>query len=81
MLVVAGIRVSAYSFRQHAITKLLEHPDLSEETAEAMAGHSSHRMKKRYSHTRLEAKRAAVEALQRIARQSESRPFLVSRKA
>lgn len=66
MLAVAGIRLSAYSFRHHAITKLLENPDVSEETAEAIAGHISHRMKKRYSHTRIEVKRAAVEALQRI---------------
>jgi integrase len=67
MLAQAGLRISAYSFRHHAITKLLENADVSEETAEAIAGHISHRMKKRYSHTRLEVKRAAVEALQRIA--------------
>ncbi len=67
MLVAAGLHISAYSFRHHAITKLLENPDVSEETAEAIAGHISHRMKKRYSHTRLHVKRAAVEALERIA--------------
>lgn len=67
MLVAAGLRVSAYSFRHHAITKLLENPDVSEETAEAIAGHISHRMKRRYSHTRIEVKRAAVDALNRIA--------------
>lgn len=67
MLAVADIRISAYSFRHHAITKLLENPDVSEETAESIAGHISHSMKKRYSHTRLEVKRAAVEALCRIA--------------
>jgi integrase len=66
----ADLRISGYSFRHHAITKLLENPDVSEETAEAIAGHISHRMKKRYSHTRLEVKRAAVEALERIAPQS-----------
>jgi integrase len=70
MLTTAGIKCSAYTFRHHAITKLLEAPDVSEETAEAIAGHISHRMKKRYSHCRLEVKRAAVEALQRIAPQS-----------
>jgi hypothetical protein len=67
MLVAAGLHISAYSFRHHAITKLLENPDVSEETAEAIAGHISHKMKKRYSHTRLHVKRAAVEALERIA--------------
>jgi integrase len=70
MLVAAGLHISAYSFRHHAITKLLENPDVSEETAEAIAGHISHRMKKRYSHTRIEVKRAAVEALERIAPKS-----------
>ena len=70
MCAVAGIDISAYTFRHHAITKLLENPDVSEETAEAIAGHISHRMKKRYSHTRIEVKRSAVEALERIAPQS-----------
>lgn len=70
MLVAAGLHISAYSFRHHAITKLLENPDVSEETAEAIAGHISHRMKKRYSHTRIEVRRAAVEALERIGPQS-----------
>lgn len=80
LLAIADIRVSAYSFRHHAITKLLEHPDISEETAEAMAGHISHRTKRRYSHTRIEVKRAAVAALQRIAPQFDDSPVLVSRK-
>jgi integrase len=70
ILASAGIECSSYTFRHHAITKLLENPDVSEETAEAIAGHISHRMKKRYSHTRLEVKRAAVEALQRIGPKS-----------
>lgn len=74
MLVAAGLHISAYSFRHHAITKLLENPDVSEETAEAIAGHISHRMKKRYSHTRIEVRRSAVEALERIAPQSVRDP-------
>jgi integrase len=74
MLTAADIRISAYSFRHHAITKLLENPDVSEETAIAIAGHISDRMKKRYSHTRIEVRRAAVEALQRIAPQSVRPP-------
>jgi len=61
------ITVSPYAFRHHSITKLLENPTISEETAEAIAGHISPRMKKRYSHVRIEVKRAAVEALSRIA--------------
>lgn len=67
LLAAADVKISFYSFRHHAITKLLENPDISDETAEAIAGHISERMKKRYSHTRLHVKRAAVEALERIA--------------
>lgn len=63
-----GITISPYSFRHHAITKLLENPDVSDETAEAIAGHISERMKKRYSHTRLHVKRAALDALEAIVK-------------
>jgi integrase len=71
MLVCANLHISAYSFRHHAITKLLENADVSEQTAEAIAGHISERMKKRYSHTRIEVKRAAVDALERIGPKSD----------
>jgi hypothetical protein len=46
-----------------AITKLLENPDVSEKTTEAIAGHVSHRMKKRYSHVRIEVRCAAIQAM------------------
>ena len=62
-----GIQVSPYSFRHHAITKLLENAEVSEETAQSIAGHISPAMKKRYSHVRIEVRRKAVEALGRIA--------------
>ena len=52
-----------YDLRHHAITTLLENPEVSEETVEDIAGHISRRMKKRYSHIRMEYKRAAVEAM------------------
>jgi integrase len=52
-----------YDLRHTAITKLLENPDVSEETTEAIAGHVSHRMKKRYSHVRIEVRRAAIQAM------------------
>lgn len=52
-----------YDLRHHAITSLLENPEVSEETVEDIAGHVSRRMKKRYSHIRMEYKRAAVEAM------------------
>jgi hypothetical protein len=44
----------------------LENPDVSEETVEAIAGHVSHRIKRRYSHIRIEHKRAAIAALGRV---------------
>jgi integrase len=56
-----GFRV--YDLRHTAITKLLENPEVSEETAEAIAGHVSHRMKKRYSHVRIEVRRAAIRVM------------------
>jgi hypothetical protein len=52
-----------YDLRHHALTKLLEDPETSEETVEAIAGHISHKMKKRYSHIRIEARREAVNGL------------------
>ena len=60
----AGLRgFRMYDLRHHALTKLLEDPETSEETVEAIAGHISHRMKKRYSHIRIEARRDAVNGL------------------
>jgi integrase len=54
-----------YDLRHHAITSMLENPEVSEETVETIAGHISRRMKKRYSHVRIEACRAAVAGMQR----------------
>lgn len=65
MLAAAGIQISAYSYRHHAITKLLENPEVSEKTAEALAGHISQKMKDRYAHIRMDVKRQAVEALRK----------------
>lgn len=56
-----GLRM--YDLRHHAITAMLENPDISEETIEDIAGHVSRRMKKRYSHIRMEYKRRAVDIL------------------
>lgn len=52
-----------YDLRHHAITVLLENPEVSEEVAESIAGHISRQMKKRYSHVRLEKMRDAVAGL------------------
>jgi len=53
-----GLRM--YALRHHCITSLLEDPHVSEETVQAIAGHVSRKMMKRYSHIRWAAKRAAV---------------------
>ena len=61
MTAAAGLgKLRMYDLRHHAITVMLEHSDVSEESVEAVAGHISRQMKKRYSHVRLAARRAAV---------------------
>ena len=52
-----------YDLRHHCITALLENPNVSEETAEAIAGHITREMKKNYSHVRMDAQRKAVSGL------------------
>jgi integrase len=52
-----------YDLRHHCITALLENPNVSEETVEAIAGHISRAMKKNYSHVRMDAQRKAVSGL------------------
>lgn len=53
-----------YDLRHHVVTKLLENPDISDKTAQEIAGHISERMQKRYSHARLKRKREALEAVE-----------------
>ena len=65
----AGVRFHPYCLRHTAITRMLE-AGLPEEIVTAMAGHVSRQMLKRYSHIRLEAKRTAVLALQRVLPES-----------
>jgi integrase len=62
----AGLpKLRMYDLRHHAITKLMEDPDISERTVEEMAGHAlSSRMKKRYSHIRLRPKAEATNKLE-----------------
>jgi integrase len=61
----AGIvgRLRPYDLRHTAITDILQIPDVSEETAKSIAGHISSQILKTYSHVRIEAKRAALDAL------------------
>lgn len=70
LLAAAEIKLTFYCFRHHCITKLLQNRKVSEHTAITLAGHIDKRMLKRYSHTQLEVKRAAVMAIERIAPQS-----------
>jgi len=57
---VPGLRF--HDLRHTAITKLAESLT-SEQTIMSIAGHVSRRMLEHYSHIRMEAKRAAVEAI------------------
>jgi len=59
----AGLEVRFHDLRHTAVTDLLENSGESEETVMAIAGHVSRKMKERYAHIRIEAKRRAVEAI------------------
>jgi integrase len=64
LVVAAGLKgLRPYDMRHTAITDILQNPDVSEETAKAIAGHISDKILKTYSHVRLDAKRAALNAL------------------
>ena len=52
-----------HDLRHHAITKLAELAEASEQTIMSIAGHVSVEMLRHYSHIRQEAKRKAVAAL------------------
>lgn len=54
-----------HDLRHSFITRLLEDPNVSEETIRALAGHVSKKMLERYSHIRIQAKQAAIAALER----------------
>jgi integrase len=55
-----------HDLRHHAITKLAESSDASEQTIMSIAGHVSREMLEHYSHIRQEAKRKAVESLDNV---------------
>jgi integrase len=58
----AGLKVRFHDLRHTAITKLAE-SQASDQTIMAIAGHISRDMLERYSHIRLEAKRAALDSI------------------
>jgi nitric oxide synthase oxygenase domain/subunit len=66
-LVEAGLGgLRPHDLRHHAITKLAESSEASEQTIMAIAGHVSREMLEHYSHIRQEAKRRAVESLDHV---------------
>lgn len=64
LVVAAGLKgLRPYDLRHTAITDILQNPDVSEETAKAIAGHISDKILKTYSHIRISAKRNALDSL------------------
>jgi integrase len=55
-----------HDLRHHAITKLAESPEASEQTIMAIAGHVTQEMLEHYSHIRQKAKRKAVKSLDNV---------------
>jgi len=65
-----ALRDAKLSYRWHDlrhsfITRLLENPEISEETVRALAGHVSRKMMEHYSHIRQKAKRDAIVLLEK----------------
>ncbi|MGO9060163.1 MAG: tyrosine-type recombinase/integrase, partial [Candidatus Binataceae bacterium] len=61
----AGLKYRWHDCRHTFVTRLAENPSVSEETIRALAGHVSRKMLERYSHIRVQAKQAAIAALDR----------------
>ncbi len=64
---LASVRYRWHDCRHTFISRLAENPNVSEETLKALAGHVSKKMLERYSHIRSQAKRRAIESLDRDA--------------
>lgn len=73
----AGLKYRWHDLRHTFITRLLENPNVSEETIRALAGHVSKKMLERYSHIRTQAKQAAIAALEAGFAISSNRAFVV----
>jgi integrase len=61
-----GLQVRFHDLRHTCITKLAE-SQATEQTLMASSGHVSRRMIEHYSHIRMEAKRAALDAIAKAA--------------
>jgi len=62
----AGLNIRFHDLRHTCITKLAE-GQASEQTLMSIAGHLSRKMLEHYSHIRMEAKRAALDAIAKPA--------------
>ncbi len=60
---IAGVKCRTHDFRHSFVSRLAESPDVSDATMMALTGHVSKRMLEHYTHSRVEAKRKAVELL------------------
>jgi integrase len=70
----AGFHVRFHDLRHTAITKLAESP-ASDQTIISIAGHVSRKMLEHYSHIRMAAKRAALDAISTRTKQAEGPIF------
>src|SRR5437870_13337790 len=59
-----GLRYRWHDLRHTFVSRLAENPAVSEQTIMALAGHVSKSMLARYSHIRVAAKQAAIDALE-----------------
>jgi integrase len=64
-----------YDARHTFVTRLAENPAVSEETIRQLAGHVSPRMLGRYSHIRVQARRAAIAGLEAPGNEQKSADF------
>jgi integrase len=66
---VAGVDCRWHDLRHSFVSRMAE-SQASDATIMALAGHLSHKMMERYSHTRNEAKRQAIAVLDNLSRAS-----------
>jgi integrase len=62
---IAGVKYRWHDQRHTFVSRIAENPRISEGTIRSLAGHVSKKMLDRYSHVRADAKKAAIEALER----------------
>jgi integrase len=61
----SDVKARWHDLRHTLVSRLAENPAVSEETIRALAGHVSRQMLSRYAHIRAQAKRVAIESLER----------------